>query len=127
MSFDLYFWKEIAPLNYSVEEIMTELADDGANYKFASIPVDLVKKYFISNFPEIIDGGSQLDWEGQDGSFSVGFLYSDAANIKMIIVYCGYSMLKSPDNINKIIDIGGALGCSLYDPQVGQRFEPSRT
>jgi hypothetical protein len=41
----------------------------------------------------------------------------------MIAVTCGYSLLNSEATMTRISDACNTLGCALYDPQTGKRYE----
>jgi hypothetical protein len=82
-----------------------------------------VREVFRKSFPDIVDGESGLDWEGASSYFRVGFAYANEKDVHMIIVTCGHSLLKSEETMNRIIDGCCSLGCALYDPQTGQRYE----
>ncbi len=124
MSYDLHFWREIQPGEKTAAELIsTHLTDDGPSELVASWPEDQVKKLFKEHFPTIVDAGRCLWWEGESGGFNVEVLYSEGKNVKLITVLCGYKLLESEEIMSAIIDIGTDLGCGLYDPQIGKRFE----
>ncbi len=124
MSYDLHFWREIQPSGKAPAEILsTCLAEDGPCELLASWFSDDVKKLFKEHFPNIIDAGRHLWWEGESSGFNVELLYSEDSNVKLITILCGHKLLDSEETMNAIIDIGTELGCALYDPQIGKRFE----
>jgi len=125
MSYDLYFWREKRPSFESPEKLSEVLAEDGPPpAEVVSWPTTDVINAFVRLFPSIENDGAQLWWpSGDDSRFNVAFTYADETHVKSIVVMCAYSLLDLPDIMNKVIDVGASLGCALYDPQAGQRYE----
>lgn len=105
------------------EQIVDLLAEDRPVDGVAVFPRTVVRAAFRRSFPDIVDGDADLDWEGAGSFFQVGFAHATEKDVHMINVYCGHSLLKSEETMNRIIDACNSLGCALYDPQTGQRYE----
>jgi hypothetical protein len=44
--------------------------------------------------------------------------------VNLVIANCGYELLKTPEAVNRLIEaFATSLGCALYDPQTGERYE----
>lgn len=123
MSYDLYFWREERTLRKTPDEIRRMLTDDATVAGVATFPRSTVRQRFRDALPAIVDNDVGMDWEGAGSYFQVGFNHSDEKSINCIIVTCGYQLLKSPDTMNLILGVANSLGCALYDPQTGQRYQ----
>ena len=123
MSYDLYFWREECPLGKTPNEISGMLTDDATVAGVATFPRSTVRQRFRDAFPTIVDNDIGMDWEGAGSYFQVGFNHSDGKNVNCIIVTCGYQLIQSQDTMNLIIGVVNSLGCALYDPQTGQRYQ----
>jgi hypothetical protein len=122
MSYDIYFWRQTKELQVPPEQIVDRLGQDTPLDGVATFPRTRVREVFQKAFPEIVDGDAELDWEGAGSYFQVGFGHATETDVQMIVVSCGYSLLKSEATMNRIIDACRSLGCALYDPQTGQRY-----
>lgn len=120
MSYDFAFWREIAPVDATPAEICSRLYEDEDIDGLAELPLELIKDRLLIAFPTIHVGATGLDWEGSDSYFQITWPPSP---VNAILVSCGHSLLKSPDVINRLIDIMREFGCALYDPQIDTRFE----
>jgi hypothetical protein len=123
MSYDLYFWRQTKALSQKPEEIVDLLSADEPVSGIAAFPRDRVRAIFRKFFPEIVDGDFQLDWEGAGSYFQVEFSHATEKDVHMIVVTCGYELLKAPDVMNRITEACGILGCALFDPQSDERYE----
>lgn len=123
MSYDLYFWRQTKSRGESHGEIIDLLSADEAVPGIEAFPRELVRAKFKRLFPDITDGDFQLDWEGAGSYFQVSFAHADEKHVHLITVNCGYELLKSPDVMNRIVEACGELGCALFDPQSGERYE----
>jgi hypothetical protein len=130
MSYDLYFWRQTKPLPEKPEVIVDLLSLDEPVPGFASFPRERVRGVLKEFFADITDGDFQLVWEGAGSYFQVGFGHANEKNVHLIIVNCGFELLKTPDVVNRLIEAMGVLGCALYDPQSGKRYaqpDPQRS
>ena len=82
-----------------------------------SSSLETVKQAFRQHFPDVSDGGSSLDWEGDGSYFQVGFTFLDERTVSRIAVCCGYELLKSPQAMQRLSSVASSLGCRVYDPQ----------
>ncbi len=123
MSYDMYFWRQTKDLGMRPEQIIDRLSEDTPLDGVTSFPRTRVREVFRTAFPDIVDGDTDLDWEGAGSYFQVGFAHANERDVQMVIVTCGHSLLKSEETMNRIIDACCSLGCALYDPQTGQRYE----
>ena len=119
----MYFWKQTKDLQMRPEQVVDRLAEDKPLDGVATFPRTLVREVFRKAFPDIVDRDADLDWEGAGSYFQVGFGHATERDVHLISVFCGYSLLKSEDTMNRIIDACCSLGCALYDPQTGERYE----
>ena len=102
---------------------MRHLENENGHNALASFDREEIAASFQNLFPDIVVGDIALDWEGEGSYFHVSYEFGPAKRVFCISVSCGYLLLDSPDTMNKIIDACNNLGCALYDPQVGRRFE----
>jgi hypothetical protein len=123
MSYDLYFWRQASSVTAKPDELLSQLQDAVSLPGISSFPLTTVKEAFRSHFPDIAIGDGGLDWEGAGSYFQVGFTFLDAHTVTCVSVSCGFKLLDSPDTMNTIIEAVTSLGCALYDPQTGQRYE----
>lgn len=124
MSYDLYFWREIATNNGSPESTCDQLGRDEELSGVAYLNVTKIKERFRNSFPNINDSGSQLEWEGVGSYFLASWSTTSRPDETMMItVSCGFQLLESPESMNLIISVLQEFGCALYDPQTGERYE----
>ena len=105
------------------EKVVDRLGEDVPLDGVSTFPRTLVREVFKKTFSDIVDSDFDLNWEGADSFFRVGFGHANERDVHLISVYCGHSLLKSEETMNRIIDACCSLGCALYDPQTGQRYE----
>jgi hypothetical protein len=117
MSYDIYFWREQPGAGIDAAQVLNELQDTMELPGIVSLPLDAVREAFRREFPDIADGGSSLDWEGDGSYFQVGFTFLDERNVSSTTVCCGYELLKSPSAIERLHSVASSLGCRVYDPQ----------
>lgn len=122
MSYDLYFWRQTKVITKKPEIIIDLLLSDKLMPGIATFPRARARDVFKSFFPDITDGDFQLDWEGSGSYFQVSFGHANEKDAHLIVVNCGYELLKSPDVMNRVIEACGVLGCALFDPQSGERY-----
>jgi hypothetical protein len=123
MSYDLYFWREIASSGARPEDVCALLCEEQEPEGLAWLSVADLKGRFAAAFPGIRDGGTELNWEGEESYFQVSWpVGSRPGRTLGIFVHCGYPLLESPDTLNRVIEIAGEFGCALYDPQTGKRY-----
>src|SRR5260221_7878844 len=104
MSYDMYFWRQTKHLPIQPVEIVDLLAQDQPVEGIAAFPRSKVRAALKKSFPDIVDGDFDLSWEGAGSYFQVGFGHATEKDIQMIIVTCGFSLLKSEETMNRIID-----------------------
>jgi len=119
----MYFWRQTKDIEMPAEQVINRLVKDTPLEGIAVFPRARVRDVFRKGFPDIVDGDADLDWEGAGSYFRVGFAHANEKEVQMIIVTCGYSLLKSEKTMNRIIEVCCSLGCALYDPQTGRRNE----
>jgi hypothetical protein len=117
MSYDLYFWREKPDANIDIDQFFDELDDTVEFPGIVSLPLDTVKQAFRQHFPDVSDGGSSLDWEGDGSYFQVGFTFLDERTVSRTAVCCGYELLKSPQAMQRLSNVAASLGYRVYDPQ----------
>lgn len=117
MSYDFYFWKEEKGAKLSPEKVIHELEDCVALPGIIGIPTTTVRQAFTEAFPDIEDGGSQLEWMGENSGFDVSFIFLDERTVSLGTICCGYGFLKEKAVMEKINKAIASLGCRLFDPQ----------
>lgn len=120
MAYSLYFWRETEAALATADEVCAQLCEELAVPGVAQLPMDRIRQSFVDAFPGIKEGASGLEWEGSGSYFEVEW---SPARCNLLTVLCGYKLLKSPDTMNRIIDVAAKFGCALYDPQTGERYQ----
>jgi hypothetical protein len=116
MSYDVFFWREQPGAKLDAERVVRELEDTVALPGIISLPLETVKQAFRQQFPDISDDGSELEWEGDDSYFQVGFTFLDEKTVSSTAVCCGYELLKSPTAIQRLRAVALSLDCRFFDP-----------
>ncbi len=123
MSYDLYFWRQTRKFSQTGSEIVDLLSADKPVPGIEAFSRERVRAVLRRFFPDIVDGDFQLDWEGKGSYFQISFAHSDEKHVHLIVVNCGHELLKAPEVPNRITEACGTLGCALFDPQSGKRYE----
>jgi hypothetical protein len=123
MSYDLYFWRQTREVTDDPNSVLNLLSEDRPVTGITAFPTEKVRQTLTQAFPEMVNDGLQLLWEGAASYFLVNFGYANERHVHLITVSCGYELLKTPDVLNRLVEACAELGCALYDPQVGKRFE----
>ena len=114
MSYDLSFWKYESGVSLDHQRVYQNLSQGKRLPGIASLPIEQLLARIRVTFSE---GWTQLDertWESDKGAFQ---LFSTDQFLR---VSC-YQL--AGEDMNRFIDIAAEFECSLYDPQVGKRFE----
>jgi hypothetical protein len=123
MSYNLYFWRETVAQYEAPDAVCARLCGDEEPEGIAWLSVAQIKARFADVFPEIEDSGTELAWEGARSYFQVSWpVGSKPGHTLAVFVQCGYTLLQSPQTMNRIIDVARDLGCALYDPHTAQRY-----
>ena len=118
MSYDLWFWRQTQPSDFSLDEICDQLCEDKLIDGISLLPIGDIKAAFRAEFPEIEDELTSMTWEGNDSYFQVSWpVYATYVSVS-----CGYKLLDNPEPLNRLIDLMASFGCALYDPQNGERY-----
>jgi hypothetical protein len=123
MSYDLYFWRQAKHFEQGPDEILDLFAEDQPVDGIVAFERGQVRQLLRETFPDIQDDDFELTWEGSGSYFQISFGHASERIVQVISVSCGFSLLKSPEVINRLIDTLGKLGCAMYDPQTGERYE----
>src|SRR5438046_3185551 len=107
MSYDLYFWRQTKMFSEKPEAIVDLLSSDEPVPGIAAFPRERVRGVLKKFFPDITDGDFQLDWEGAGSYFQVSFGHANEKDAHLIIVHCGFELLKAPDIMNRLIEACG--------------------
>lgn len=125
MSWDLAFWKPDRTASESAEEVYAQLCEDQEPDGLGWLRVDDVKSRFQAAFPDIVDDGTELNWDGSGSYFqatwSVG---SKPQHTLGVLVSCGWDLAQQSGIIERIRAVGAALGCGVYDPQSDEWSAP---
>lgn len=122
MSYALYFWRETAAQTDSTDALCNRLCEDEEVEGIAALPVAQLKSRFAQEFPGVEDNLTELNWEGAGSHFEVSWSPSSMPDYTLlVIVDCGYLLLRSPETMDRIVILLGEFGCAVYDPQTGER------
>lgn len=120
MSYDLVFWQQAEPLSDSPEAIYRELLEGQWVEGLSELGIESFLTAILDQFPGAVrepNGDREwIDWtgDGQEASFQVEW------SSQHVVVSCRHI---ANEHMNRLIDIGIAHQCRLYDPQVNERFE----
>ena len=114
MNYDLYFWREEKDIGIPPGKVVEILSEDKHIPGISIFNREDIIDAFMNEFPDIVDENIQLDWEGAGSYFQVSFTYGPDKKVNSIVVVCGYSLLDSPETMNRIIDVCAKFGCALY-------------
>lgn len=109
------------PSALSPDAICQHLAKDELVDGIALLPIEDIKTAIIAAFPDIADGLTSMNWEGNGSYFELSW----SVSATQISLTCGYKLLQNPEPLNRIIDVMTRFGCALYDPQTGKRYPQS--
>jgi hypothetical protein len=123
MSFDLWFCNQSEECHLQPDEVADRLL--AAEEVAGLVPLDVgaIMARFTHEFAGIeqitSDSSSeptQPDWHSAEagGSFLVDWSK---------LFFCVRSYGATSDELNRVIDLALELGCALYDPQTGVRYE----
>ena len=114
MSYDLDFWKEKPGIKLDPQTTYERLSDGEWVEGLEELPIEAILENVGLKFRQ---GWTQLDemtWEATDKGFQV---YTTPQFFR---VDCGGM---TGEEMNVFIEIAAEVGCPLYDPQVGERFD----
>jgi hypothetical protein len=114
MSYDLDFWRYKAGVKLDHQDVYERLVDGERVEGVETLPIDAI----LRRIEVVFSDWQKLDAMTFDGGERGGFQLF--ATPQCFGVDC-HDL--SDDEMNKFIDIGVEFGCSLYDPQVGRRFD----
>jgi hypothetical protein len=123
MSYDLYFWRQSPDVTHSPNKLLELLSEDQPVEGVTRWPRTSVRQLLKDAFPEIEEGDFELTWEFSGSYFQIHFAHANERDVQLIIALCSYNLLDSPEVLNRLIDTCGQLGCALYDPQTGERYD----
>ena len=119
MSYDLTFWRQQPGVSLAPIETYRALNDGSPVDGLAAIPIEDMLRDVMLAFPsalrELNGSHEWVTWTSADGQDSFQVEWS----AQHMTVTCRH--LHS-DDMNKIVNIGVAHGCPLFDPQTGERF-----
>ena len=125
MSWDLAFWKPVSDkIKYDPDTVYNALMEEQEPDSVTWLPVDTVKSAFAEAFPDVQDDRTELRWEGAGSSFEVSWpIGSKPRHTLGVLITCGWSLLDTPEVIQRLVGVAAALGCRVYDPQEGAWYE----
>lgn len=124
MSFDLYMWRQNAPLTVHPSAFFEQLSDDKGSEYAEPMERGGVFAAFRRRFPELQDTGTGIDWEGDGSYFQVCFSYDQKKRLTSVQLSCGFSLCSTP-SFERIFDVAHDLGCRVYDPQSSNVLTPA--
>jgi len=123
MSYDLYFWRQERSFESKPEQVIDLLAAETPVEGVVAFPRAGVRAVLRNYFPSTVDNDVSLEWEGAGSYFQIQFSHATEKTVHLVIVNCGFELLKSEETMNRLIEACNSFGCALYDPQTGQRYE----
>ncbi len=117
MSYDLFLWREQPGAKIDPAQLLRELNDTVQFPGIIGIPLTTIGNAFKQQFPDITDGGHEFDWEGDGSYFQVTFTFLDERTASLIVLNCGFELLKSPNAFERIHAVATVLGCRVFNPQ----------
>jgi len=119
MSYDLVFWRQEPAMSADPNTTYAALNEGASVDGLVPIPSEELIGDLSLAFPTAVrernGSGEWLTWVSADGQDSFEAVWSR----QHMTVTCRY--LHS-DDMNRIVDIGIAHACPLFDPQVNERF-----
>jgi len=113
MSYDLYFWKYKPGVVMDHQSACQRLTDGEQVEGIQQIPIDSITARIKAVFST---GWDQLDsktYTSNKGAFQL----STSTQF-----FCAHCNGLPSDDMNRLIEIAAEFGCSLFDPQVGTRY-----
>jgi hypothetical protein len=124
MSFDLYMWRQNAPLAVHPGDFFEQLSEgEGLEYA-APMERTEVLAAFRRRFPSLQDTGSGIDWEGNGSYFQVSFSFDPQKRLTSLQLSCGFQLCSTP-SFERMFDVAYDLGCRVYDPQSSNVLIPA--
>jgi hypothetical protein len=124
MSYDINFWRQSDTVELGPEKVLEILDQEQGHPEIEWFTREQVIDAFKSSFPELQETDAGFSWEGEGSYFELYFGFGPDLRVFSLSVRCGYQLVKnSPDTMNLIVDAGNGLGCALYDPQSGRRYQ----
>lgn len=114
MSYELDFWRCAPGVKLDHEQVCRQLCDGVTVDGLDRLPIEAL----LTRIKEVFADWEKLDDVTFDGGDRGGFqLYTTPQFFR--VDCCGMN----GDDINKFIEIANEFGCSLFDPQVGKRYD----
>ncbi len=117
MGYNLSFWKYKSGTALNHQEVCEKLSDGKYVSGLEKLSVSQYRKRVADVFST--DGWKQFHEDGWENGKKKFQIYTTPQFFR---VDC-YSM--EGEDMNKLIDIASEFECSLYDPQVGERYDCS--
>jgi hypothetical protein len=114
MSYDLDFWRYKPGVKLDHHKVYEQLSNGEQVVRFDDLPIELI----LSHIGQVFSEWEKLDDRTFDGG-DLG-MFQVFTTAQFFRVDCSGM---DGEALSKIIDIGKQFGCSLYDPQVGKRFD----
>ena len=124
MSFDLYFWRQKAPLPVEPDEFIESLSEDQGSECVEPMSRDEVLAVFRKHFPDVEDAGLELNWEGEGSYFQASFSYDERKRPTSVHLSCGFELCRAP-SFERLYEVAYDLGCRVYDPQSSKILVPA--
>ncbi|HCE43595.1 MAG TPA: hypothetical protein DET40_08605 [Lentisphaeria bacterium] len=123
MSCDIYYWRQTVEFSMVPEHALEALLKGEPIGGIDTFPREFVCDVIRNSFPEIKDNGFELNWEGEGTYFQISFRTSPEKEVNLIIANCDDGIFEHEDVLDRLADACTSLGCALYDPQEGERYE----
>jgi hypothetical protein len=125
MSYGLHLWRQVENLTMPLDELWAAFEESRPVVGVAPLKKEEVVSALRSLFPEVQDGGHQLDWEGDGSYFQVEFTYQSEREISSVMFSCGFSL--PAKTLDRIFEFARKMELSVYDGQAGKIFVPIGT
>ncbi len=121
MSYDLCFWREPVATDVGSQEIYERLCDETEADGVEWMDISAAKAAFAEAFPEIEDFGTELNMDGECW-FQVTWPVSRHPGATQgLLLTCAWGLVDDSATQARIGAVAKALGCVVYDPQLGQK------
>lgn len=114
MSYDLWFWKQSKACRHRPDTVARRVCEGGTLTGVAELDLDAIEARIAETFPGYKNG--MYDKKTRYFTFD---RYPPHA---FQVVSNPPETNKQMEMLNTLIDVASEFGCSLYDPQTGERY-----
>ena len=125
MSYGLQLWRQVDDVTIPLKGLWAAFENGRIVAGVAPLDRDQVVEVLRSVFPQVQDGGHQLEWEGDGSYFQIDFTYQSTHEVSSLLFSCGFSLPSA--TLARVFDFAWKMELSVYDGQVGKIFVPIGT